>query len=148
MMEIQKKAKVLIITLTIISTSSQVGFSRDIKNIDCDNPRNQIEINECVLIRAHEAREELNKIYDAVLNNGDSMRRNRLEEYRKAWDIYSSAKCRLDVDIKDRGDMKNNFALGSMHGEMVNECIEKMTRDIIAELESIPPMKEFKKLKN
>ena len=133
-------------TLAILSVGNHVGFADDSNEIDCDNPRGQISINTCASRRADEAKEEMMSIYKTTLNSADKERREKLEAYMKAWEMYSSTKCFLDVDIEMRGDFKG-APLGSMHGQLVTQCIEIMTRGLIAELESIPPMKDYGKRK-
>ena len=108
---------------------------------ECENAMSQMEMNACAMQAFERADAELNRLYreqiaaarasDQSPDNGRSERDNRpgeeetLREAQRAWVAFRDAHCRGE-GYAERG--------GSMEPMIFHQCLERLTRERIAQL--------------
>ncbi len=97
-----------IVTLSLCYGCSAAAFSDN--NIDCNNPRGTLEVNQCVDLEAKESDKRLNEVFrrvikklthsehdadqDAERGNGDAWKKGTLIDAQRAWIKYRDAQCK------------------------------------------------------
>jgi uncharacterized protein YecT (DUF1311 family) len=108
--------------------------------IDCENAMSQMEMTACAARRFEQADAELNRLwrttiadagrFDRSADNGQSPRDRRSEEAllrrtQRAWIAFRDGQCEIE-GMAERG--------GSLEPMIVNECLARLTRERIAQL--------------
>jgi len=93
---------------------------------NCSNPATTIEINFCTRFAYEEADRQLNEIYQYVIANLSRSSREKLIDAQLRWIQFRDKNCIFEVDRNQGGSGYNGF---------LNSCLERMTRQRIAELQ-------------
>jgi uncharacterized protein YecT (DUF1311 family) len=104
----------------------RVVAADDIEKIDCSNPRDQATAGICQARKVEKLDKKMKAIYSNIYREFNKDKRDFLENYQKAWEKYYVTKCFFE-----------NIHYGSMFGQMVGVCEEKMIKARIIELNKI-----------
>lgn len=128
----------LMVSLTIVGSNSspvcaelQQDSAATLNEIaqrqpNCNNPRSDIEIKECIRLRYEAADRRLNDVYQQLISKLSREERVLLAEAQKGWIQLKENNCEFEV-YESRG------ATG--YRGFLNECLERMTKQRTVELE-------------
>lgn len=129
----------LMVSLTIVGSNSgpvcaelQQDSAATLNEIaqrqpNCNNPRSDIEIKECIRLRYEAADRRLNDVYKQLLSKLSREERSLLAEEQQRWIQLKENNCEFEV-YESRG--------ASGYRGFLNQCLERMTKQRTAELES------------
>jgi uncharacterized protein YecT (DUF1311 family) len=129
----------LMVSLTIVGSNSgpvcaelQQDSAATLNEIaqrqpNCNNPRSDIEIKECIRLRYEAAARRLNDVYKQLLSKLSREERALLAEEQQRWIQLKENNCEFEV-YESRG--------ASGYRGFLNQCLERMTKQRTAELES------------
>jgi uncharacterized protein YecT (DUF1311 family) len=130
----------LIVSLAIVGSNSGLVFAKlkqdsaatpspspiAQRQPNCNNPRSDIEIKECIRLRYEAADRRLNEVYKQLIAKLSREERSLLAESQKGWIQLKENNCDFEVYGSRRGTGYRGF---------LNECLERMTQQRTAELE-------------
>ncbi|MEZ2224727.1 lysozyme inhibitor LprI family protein [Microcoleus sp.] len=129
----------LMVSLTIVGSNSGSVFAElqqdsavTLNEIaqrqpNCNNTRSDIEIKECIRLRYEAAARRLNDVYKQLLSKLSREERSLLAEEQQRWIQLQDKNCEFEV-YESRG--------ASGYRGFLNQCLERMTKQRTAELES------------
>jgi uncharacterized protein YecT (DUF1311 family) len=121
-----KLAPLIILSLLSFSALSFSDTSTpDIKNINCENPRDTIEDHMCAGKESETATKTLNEVYKTALKSADPEKRKLLEKSQADWNNFLKSNCELIGD-QARG--------GSIYVALVLRCQSRMSLERAKEL--------------
>ncbi|TVQ18652.1 MAG: DUF1311 domain-containing protein [Leptolyngbya sp. DLM2.Bin15] len=97
-----------------------------INGVDCQNPQTQSDMNFCAGETYKVADDDLNRIYQQVLNQLPQSDRPSLIEAQEAWLAYRDTNCDFEASL---------FEGGSIQPLMYYSCLERMTDERIEVLQ-------------
>lgn len=128
----------LMVSLTIVGSNSGPVFAElqqdsaaTLNEIaqrqpNCNNPRSDIEIKECIRLRYEAADRRLNDVYKQLVAKLSREERSLLAEAQKGWIQWKENNCDFEV---------YGSRMGTGYRGFLNECLERMTKQRTAELE-------------
>ncbi|WP_305817239.1 lysozyme inhibitor LprI family protein [Photobacterium leiognathi] len=111
------------------------------KVLDCDNPRNTLEINECAAGKLDSAQAELSKYFAASLehNKEDPKLVKAIEQAQKDWEVYMKAQCSAVYTQWRDGTIRNVMAL-DCKTQLTKERTHDIWMHFLTYMDSTPPV--------
>ncbi|MCP2729878.1 lysozyme inhibitor LprI family protein [Symplocastrum sp. BBK-W-15] len=97
------------------------------QQINCRNPTSNVEYKECAYRAYQAADRRLNQVYQQVISTVTGEEKQKLIDTELAWIKFRDLHCEFEV-YKNRG--------GSGYGGFLSECLEQVTNERTAQLES------------
>lgn len=94
---------------------------------NCNNPKTDIEVRQCIRLRYEAADQRLNQVYQQIIPTLSSEERALLVEAQRGWIQFRDNNCQFEVYRNRAGTGYRGF---------LNECLERMTKQRTAELEN------------
>jgi uncharacterized protein YecT (DUF1311 family) len=95
--------------------------------VNCNNPRSDIEVRACIRLRYEAADQRLNQVYQQIIPTLSSEEKDLLVEAQRGWIQLRDNNCEFEVYRNRAGTGYRGF---------LNECLERMTKQRTAELEN------------
>ena len=108
---------------TVKRQSQQIAQTQ----VNCNNPRGDIEVRACIRLRYEAADLRLNQVYQQIIPTLSSEERALLVEAQRGWIQLRDNNCEFEV-YRSR--------MGTGYRGFLNECLERMTKQRTAELEN------------
>ncbi|KJG38631.1 hypothetical protein UA32_09425 [Photobacterium angustum] len=111
------------------------------KVLDCDNPRNTLEINDCASLTLTSAQEELSKYLTASVehNKKDPELVKAIEKAQKDWEVYMKAQCIAVYTQWREGTIRNVMAL-DCKTQLTKERTHDVWMHFLTYMDSTPPV--------
>jgi uncharacterized protein YecT (DUF1311 family) len=119
--------------LVIVGTTSvftPLERSVNAQQLNCDRPQGDIEVRACIRFRYELADKRLNELYKQLIAKLSKEEKALLSEAQLGWIQQRDKTCEFEV-YKNRG--------GTGYQGFLNECLERSTKQRIAELEKYLP---------
>jgi uncharacterized protein YecT (DUF1311 family) len=119
--------------LPIFGTISVLGQSDRFviaQQLNCDRPQGDVEVRACIRLRYELADKRLNEVYKQLIAKLSKEEKALLSEAQLGWIQQRDKTCDFEV-YKNRG--------GTGYQGFLNECLERSTKQRIAELEKYLP---------
>lgn len=100
--------------------------NRAAQPIDCSNPQDQQELNQCSAQSYEAADRELQTLYDQMEAQTSEPGRSQLATAEQEWLEFRAAQCRLEAKPNEGG---------SLYPTVFYRCMERMTRDRIKQMQ-------------
>jgi uncharacterized protein YecT (DUF1311 family) len=113
--------------LPLLSSAIAPQLSHAQAQIDCNNPQSTTEYTYCAHRAYEEADRRLNQVYQQLTSRLSSDEREELVDAQLVWIEYRDENCEFKVAHTRRG---------TGHRAFLGQCLEQMTRQRTAELES------------
>lgn len=111
------------------------------KVLDCENPRNTLEINDCASLTLTSAQEELSKYLAASVehNKKDPELVKAIEKAQKDWEVYMKAQCNAVYTQWREGTIRNVMAL-DCKTQLTKERTHDVWMRFLTYMDSTPPV--------
>lgn len=119
-------AATALLLIPIIPTAA-VADNELAQEINCQNPTSNVEYKECAYRAYQAADRRLNQVYQQVISTLSGEEKQKLIDAEISWIKFRDLHCEFEV-YKNRG--------GSGYGGFLSECLEQVTKERTAQLES------------
>ena len=119
--------RVLVTILGTTSVFAQSGRSVIAQQINCDRPQGDAQVRTCIWLRYEASDKRLNEVYKQLVAKLSREERSILAEAQLGWIKLRDKTCEFEV-YQSRG--------GTGYGGFLNECLDRMTKQRLAELEN------------
>lgn len=116
----------LIAVLATTSVLAQSGLFPIAQQINCDRPQGDAQVRSCIRLRYEASDKRLNEVYKQLVAKLSGSERSLLVEAQLGWIKLRDNNCEFET-YRSRG--------GTGHSGFLNECLDRMTKQRITELE-------------
>lgn len=113
-------------SLTTATTTPDLPKMHLTQKLNCNNPQNQVQINECSRLSYQNADKKLNIAYQQLLPKLDRSRKQKLIAAQQAWIKFRDTTCEFE---------RSEYEGGSIAPTIYFACLENTTNDRTQQLQ-------------
>lgn len=113
-------------SLTTATTTPDLPKMHLTQKLNCNNPQNQVQINECSRLSYQNADKKLNVAYQQLLPKLDRSRKQKLIAAQQAWIKFRDTTCEFERSEYEGGSIAPTIYFG---------CLENTTNDRTQQLQ-------------
>jgi len=113
-------------SLTTATTTPDLPKIHLTQKLNCNNPQNQVQINECSRLSYQNADKKLNAVYQQLLPKLDRSRKQKLIAAQQAWIKFRDTTCEFERSEYEGGSIASTIYFG---------CLDNTTKDRTQQLQ-------------